>query len=320
MAPPDAEWLLWAKRFHTEHHSLLQRFTTVEKSARQRQELVQDNQKTLDHLEALARANSALKESNLNLEKDVGVLKKIVQRTQDEMKLTNSEHQKSLAELDATIKRVGRLESAMDQIASDQKGEVLQKQQGVLQGQIDRLTQEVNWWRSEATAASERLESRVLSRRLKNRPGKALKGKYRSREKEIDNLCIVSRSLSQATTTADTVDMNDTEARRADILQEEIKGLAQGQFTLEEYFAYCKDLMGRAGSHEENNVVRAFVAGIRDKVTGIPLQDVLNEKGWTWDETRAEMERVITNTQKIMRTKRYIVRPEGMDAYMKIPL
>ena len=172
MGPPDTEWLLWAKRSQTEHHSLLQRFTAVEESATQIQELVQRKHgEALDQIKALTKASSALKESNLNLEKDIGVLKKIVQRTQDDIKVVTSESQKSLAELDETKKRVRGLESALDRIESDQSGGDLQKQQGVLQGQIDRLTREVNWWRSEAAAANERLENRVLRRKLYNRPG-----------------------------------------------------------------------------------------------------------------------------------------------------
>ena len=176
MAPPDAALLLWAKRFHTENHSLLQRFKVVEKSETQMQELVKEYGKALEQVNVLTKAISSLKESSLNMEKDVGVLKKSVQRTQDELKLVNSEHQKSLAELDITKKRVWTLESAMDRITSDQNGEELQKQHGVLQGQIDRLTDEVNWWRSEAAAANERLEDRVPSRKSSKRPGKTFKG------------------------------------------------------------------------------------------------------------------------------------------------
>lgn len=141
-----------------------------------------------------------------------------------------------------------------------------------------------------------------------------------SAREEVDSLSIVSRSSSQATTVADTVDVNDTGAEVADTPQEEIKGLAQSQLTLEEYFAYGKDLMGRARANEEDKVVRAFVAGLRDKVIRIPLQEVLDMKGWTWEETKAEMERVIANMQKIKRTKRYTVSPEEMDAYMKMAL
>lgn len=172
MGPPDAEWLLWAKRFHIEHHSLLQRFTAFEKSATQRQELAFGNEEILDQIEALTKASNALRESNLNLEKDIGVLKKIVQRTQDEAKLASSEHQKSLAELDATKKRIWRLETGIDRITSDQSGEDARKQYGVLQARIDRLTQELHRWQSGATTGNQRQENRNCSRRLDIRAGK----------------------------------------------------------------------------------------------------------------------------------------------------
>ena len=126
--------------------------------------------------------------------------------------------------------------------------------------------------------------------------------------------------MSQATTAADTVGMDDTGARTEDVLQEEVNGVGQGQLTLEEYFAYGKDLMARARTIEEDKVVKAFVAGIRDKVRRLPLQEVLNEKGWTWEETKAEMERVIAETQKKKKARRYIVPPEEMDVYMKMAL
>lgn len=138
--------------------------------------------------------------------------------------------------------------------------------------------------------------------------------------KEIDELFIVSRSASQATTVAGTVVVNDTAAEVADTPQEKINGLAQSQLTLEEYFSYSKDFMGRVRANEEGIVVRAFVAGLRDKVIRIPLQEVLDVKGWTWEETKAEIERVIAHMQKIKRTKRYTVPPEEMDAYMKMAL
>lgn len=172
MSPPDAEWLLWAKRFHIEHHSLLQRFTALEKSATQRQELAFGNEEILDQLEALTKASNALRESNLNLEKDIGVLKKIVQRTQDDAKLANWEHQKSLAELDATKKRIWRLETGIDRITSDQSGEDARKQYGVLQARIDLLTQELHWWKSGATTGNQRQENRNCSRKLDIRAGK----------------------------------------------------------------------------------------------------------------------------------------------------
>ena len=133
--------------------------------------------------------------------------------------------------------------------------------------------------------------------------------------KEADDLCTVSRSLSQATTEAETVNMNDAGARAEEVLQEEIKGMAQGQLTLEEYFTYGQDLINRARKTEEDKVMRAFVAGVRDNVWRMPLQEVLNEKGWTWEETKAQMERVIAQTQKKKRTKRFIVPPEKMDAF-----
>ncbi|KAI4136029.1 MAG: hypothetical protein LQ347_000148 [Umbilicaria vellea] len=303
MSPPDAEWLLWAKRFHMEYHSLLQRFTALEKSARQRQERAFGNEEMLDQIEALTRASNALRESNLNLEKDIGVLKKIVQRTQDEAKLANSEHQKSLAELDATKKRIWKLENGIDRITSDQSGEDAKKQHRVLQARIDRLTQELHQWQSGVTAGNQRQENINFSRKLKLRASKTPKG-----------------SASQATTVAGTVVVNDTAAEVADTPQEKINGLAQSQLTLEEYFSYSKDFMGRVRANEEGIVVRAFVAGLRDKVIRIPLQEVLDVKGWTWEETKAEIERVIAHMQKIKRTKRYTVPPEEMDAYMKMAL
>ena len=173
MGPPDTEWLLWAKRLHVEHFSLLQRLTAIEESAKQRQELVQENEEALDQIKALTKTISALKESKLDLEKDVGVLKRTVQRAQDELKHVNLEHQKSLAELDATNKRVLRLESAIDRITSDQSWEDSKRQ---LLDQNDRLMQAVNRWRSEATAAHERLENRSLSRKPNKRPCKTPKG------------------------------------------------------------------------------------------------------------------------------------------------
>lgn len=176
MSPPDAEWLLWAKRFHMEYHSLLQRFTALEKSARQRQERAFGNEEMLDQIEALTRASNALRESNLNLEKDIGVLKKIVQRTQDEAKLANSEHQKSLAELDATKKRIWKLENGIDRITSDQSGEDAKKQHRVLQARIDRLTQELHQWQSGVTAGNQRQENINFSRKLKLRASKTPKG------------------------------------------------------------------------------------------------------------------------------------------------
>ena len=160
MGPPDTEWLLWAKRLHIEHFSLLQRLTTIEESAKQRQELVQENEEALDQIKALTKTISALKESKLDLEKDIGVLKRTAQRAQDELKHVQTEHQKSLAELDVTNRRVWRLETAIDRITRDQSW---------LLDQNDRLTQKVNWWRSD------RSENRVLIRKPNRRPGKTPK-------------------------------------------------------------------------------------------------------------------------------------------------
>lgn len=173
MGPPDTEWLLWAKRLHIEHFSLLQRLTAIEESAKQTQELVQENKEALDQIKALTKTISALKESNLDLEKDIVVLKRTAQRAQDELKHVNSEYQKSLTELDATNRRVLRLETAIDRITPDQSWEDLKRQ---LLDQNDRLMQRVNWWRSEAAAAHERPENRILSRKPNRRPGKTYKG------------------------------------------------------------------------------------------------------------------------------------------------
>ena len=160
MAPPDMEWLLWAKRFKDEHQSLLQRVAGLEKAAMQlaleKNQLAQEHKEALEHIQELTKASSALKESKLTSEKDIGVLKKGLQRTQDEMKLVKADCQKLFDEHDAMRKSVGNLEVAVEQITSDKSGE-------------------------QTDAANERLESKILEQKseietltakFNNRPGK----------------------------------------------------------------------------------------------------------------------------------------------------
>ena len=185
MAPPDMEWLLWAKRLKDEHQSLLQRVAGFEKAAMQlaleKNLLAQEHEGALEHIQELTRASSALKESKLTSEKDIGVLKKGLQRTQDEMKLVKADCQKLFDEHDAMRKSVSNLEVAVEQITSDKSVEVLKTQQGILEGQIDHATQDVHRWKKQADAANERLESKILEQKseietltakLNNRPGK----------------------------------------------------------------------------------------------------------------------------------------------------
>lgn len=142
------------------------------------------------------------------------------------------------------------------------------------------------------------------------------------------NLYTVSKALSQATTTDDNSllgtgtrsrcisrrtesvgyqmiaggkiieDSRDSPATNQYPAYEAIGLSPQGEKTLEEYFRDGAHSVARAMELYETRATKAFVCGIRDQMHRTDLWDRVAEQGWTYQQLRKEMQRILEGEGK----------------------
>lgn len=73
---------------------------------------------------------------------------------------------------------------------------------------------------------------------------------------------------------------------------------AQGEMTLEKYVRYGEAAVWRAVRLYETRAVKAFVCGMTDKHQRALLWDTLAEEGWTWQNARENIRRMVNDGRK----------------------
>lgn len=104
---------------------------------------------------------------------------------------------------------------------------------------------------------------------------------------------------------------------KEDLLFDELDALKQGERTLMEYVRCTEDILKRAPARWERYIVDSFVEGMVDDEQRELVADALNEDGYAWERV-SEIVQNIEGRRKRKRRKRYIVRPEDMEAYMNV--
>lgn len=102
-----------------------------------------------------------------------------------------------------------------------------------------------------------------------------------------------------------------------DLLFDELDALKQGERTLIEYVQCTEDILKRAPARWERYILDSFVEGIVDDEQRELVADALNKDGYAWERV-SEIVQNIEDRRKRKRRKRYIVRPEDMEAYMNV--
>lgn len=73
---------------------------------------------------------------------------------------------------------------------------------------------------------------------------------------------------------------------------------AQGESTLENYIRYGEAAVWRAVRLYETRAVKAFVSGMSDKHERALLWEALAEEGWTWQNAREGIRRMVSDGRK----------------------
>ena len=104
---------------------------------------------------------------------------------------------------------------------------------------------------------------------------------------------------------------------KEDAILSEVDAMKQGERTMAEYVRCAEDVLQRAPAQWERYIVESFVEGIADDDQRELVANSLNEGGYAWKRV-SEAVQALEERRKRKRRKRYIVRPEEMEAYMGV--
>ncbi|MCJ1468254.1 hypothetical protein MMC07_006882 [Pseudocyphellaria aurata] len=265
MAPLEAEWLLWAKQLRNEHKILLQRIDAATEAAAQVQPLVGQTRDLAASSEHLQSENNALKERVLTLKEE------------------SADRDKAMAT------EIGGLKGHINE----------------LEKELDCVVADVNAWREEW--------AQILDEKNAQRDRMEGAKPQSSRNPEMVSCAVgppedrvASRAVSQATTTDSSVHVTTAKepvevnkpSEQQHSQQHAIGLKAQGDSTLEIYVRYGEAAVWRAIRLYETRAVKAFVSGMSDKHQRALLWETLTEEGWTWQNARENIRRMVSDGKK----------------------
>lgn len=103
MPPPDAEWLLWARRLQVEHKSLLARMEANEQSKRALTPITEQTQILAASSAHLQRENNVLKDRILRLERDVTAQDQTICETNAQLEAKIATQNQEIRDLTAIV-------------------------------------------------------------------------------------------------------------------------------------------------------------------------------------------------------------------------
>ena len=298
MAPPEAHWMLWAKRLKDEHKILLHR---IDSATQQITDLAAGPKD-------LQAENNALKERIMRLEEDA------VDKKQGMLRL-----EKDVADQKQKIMIPDEDSANREQVLGSEIHK-LKERITELEKELSRTVEIVGNWQEPARILREEEERLQLERPRAQSHGSVAVTSMNSNHRTGTGMPLnlshlpypergvrilttptpASKAPSQATTATDpgvlipSAELSPPRTRSQDSI-----GIAsQGAESLEEYLEYGDESVMRAVQLYETRAVKAFVSGIREKSRQSRLWEILTEQGWTWQNARVGMRMLLDDRRK----------------------
>ncbi|KAL8869688.1 MAG: hypothetical protein Q9174_004081 [Haloplaca sp. 1 TL-2023] len=174
----------------------------------------------------------------------------------------------------------------------------------------ERLTNESRKWQAATLPLADRLEQINSSFSQFSQFQEATQKTIADQQQELSRITVqladlidktgmkdqgkrVSTSFSEATTTTDGEDRAGTPPQSQPTIAQQSPLISQNKATYEEYLDIGEHFVQAAKEKAEADAVKAFVQGISQPFRRKPVIDTLEAKGWTWENARDEIRRII---------------------------
>ncbi|KAI4260435.1 MAG: hypothetical protein LQ352_000297 [Teloschistes flavicans] len=276
MAPPESEWMLWAKRIQMsiraeldkELQTLPNRYAVIAPD-RARLDSLQDQVKDLttshDHAHL---SNQTLRDRVEELEAEHSILHRKAATESNTRQETTANLAKQLEDVAATFARFKR-----------------------------------DSW---ATEEEKRRELQGLKKQIEGLTGKKEPGRE---EVILTEFSPVSKTFSEATTADECTDVTTNAPKNIPPPQQQDWSIAQGRATYAEYLASGEKFIREVLEQSEVQAVKAYINGMKQPFRQRAVVEALEINGWTWQNARHELQKIVDEGKRRRQSRRSIKLP-----------
>ncbi|KAL8967405.1 MAG: hypothetical protein Q9183_002933 [Haloplaca sp. 2 TL-2023] len=174
----------------------------------------------------------------------------------------------------------------------------------------ERLTNELKKWQAATVPLADQFEQFNTSASQFNQFQEAIQKTIADQQQELSRIAVQlasltkridtkepgsmnSNSFSEATTAKDSEDPRGGRSQSQSTVAQQAPTISQEKATYEEYLSAGERFVQAAKDKAEEDAVKAFVQGISQPFRRKPVVDALEAKGWTWENAKDEMRRII---------------------------
>lgn len=118
-----------------------------------------------------------------------------------------------------------------------------------------------------------------------------------------------SKPFSEATTADNGLNPGDASPKDFSSPPQYIPKISQGRATYEEYLASGEIFVRAALDQAEVQAVKAYIQGMRQPFRRKPVWEALEAKGWTWENARHELQKIVDEGKRRRRSRRTVQLP-----------